>query len=124
VAWNPDHQSWDLKLRRGALGEALLCLVVEHHGGPRRLARFSADIRPNQAISWALGILAFATGAAAALELTGAALVLATLLGVLSVATIREADRLEVGIRAATDEICDHPSPALSDSAAQHPQSA
>lgn len=122
VAWNPDYQSWDLKLRRGAMGEASLCLVVEHHGGPRRLARFAADIRPNQAISWALGILALATGTAAVLQLTSAALVLAALLGVLSVATIREADRLEVGIRSATDEICDQPGPALPDRAEQ-PQS-
>ena len=49
VAWNPDFKPWDMRLRRGALGEASLHMVVEHHGGPRRVARFSAGIRPKGA---------------------------------------------------------------------------
>ena len=107
VAWNPDHQSWDLRLRRGAMGEASLCLVVEHHGGPKRLARFSADIRPNQAISSALAILAVSVAATAAAGFTTSAVALAALFVILSAVAIREADGLEAGMRAATDAICD-----------------
>ena len=47
----PISSAWDMRLRRGALGEASLRMVVEHHGGPRRVARFAAGIRPNGAVS-------------------------------------------------------------------------
>jgi glycosyltransferase involved in cell wall biosynthesis len=106
VAWNPDFKPWDMRLRRGALGEASLHMVVEHHGGPRRVARFSAGIRPTGAISCALGILAVAAGTMAALRFPLPAAVLSALLGLLWVASIREADRLEAGLLAATDRLC------------------
>jgi glycosyltransferase involved in cell wall biosynthesis len=109
VAWNPDFQPWDMKLRRGALGEASLRMVVEHHGGLRRVARFSAGIQPNVAVSWAVGILAAAAGVMVALGLPLPAAALVTLLGVLWLTTIREANRLEVGLRAATDRVCPEP---------------
>lgn len=106
VGWNSDFQPWDLKLRRGALGEAWLRMVVEHHGGPRRLARFSADIRPSPAISWALGIAALGAGATAALGLLLPSAAFTALLGFLWITPIREANRLESGMRAATDDVC------------------
>ena len=43
MGWNSDYDPWDLVLRRGALGQAELRMVVEHHGGPRRVARFAAE---------------------------------------------------------------------------------
>lgn len=49
---NPDWLDWDFKVRRGVLGEAVLRMVIEHHGGPRRLARVSAVIRPASALYW------------------------------------------------------------------------
>jgi GT2 family glycosyltransferase len=106
VSWNSDFQQWDLRLRRGALGEALLRMVVEHHGGARRLARFSAGIRPNGTICCALGILALAAGIAAVFQLAFPAVTLAALLGLLWIASIREANRLEAGMRAVADEVC------------------
>jgi cellulose synthase/poly-beta-1,6-N-acetylglucosamine synthase-like glycosyltransferase len=109
VAWNPDFMPWDLRLRRGALAEASLRMVVEHLGGPRRVARFCAGIRPNRAISWTLCILALGSAAIAALEFHVPAAGLAGLLGVLWAASIREANRLEAGIRAATARVCTQP---------------
>jgi hypothetical protein len=109
VAWNPDFKRWDLRLRRGALGEASLQMVVEHHGGPRRVARFSAGIKPNGAISCALCILTVATGTMAALRFPLPAAGLAALLGWLWAASLREANRLEAGLRAATDRVCPEP---------------
>ena len=47
VGWNPESEDWDLTARSGALGTATLRMVVEHHGGPRRLGRLSATIEPS-----------------------------------------------------------------------------
>jgi hypothetical protein len=109
VAWNPDYEPWDIRLRRGALGEASIRMVVEHHGGPRRVARFAAAIKPNGAISCALGILALAAGTMVVLRLPLPAAGLGALLGLLWFASIREADRLEAGLLAATDRVCRDP---------------
>jgi len=106
VAWNPDFMPWDLRLRRGALGEASLCMVVEHLGGPRRVARFSAGIRPNGAISWALGALVAAAAATAAFEFHVPALGLTGVAALLWCAAVREANRLESGIRVAANRVC------------------
>jgi len=101
VGWNPTSATWDLKVRRGALGEARLRMVVEHHGGPRRLARLAATIRPPSTVYWAQGIVA-------ALALTLGALGLQLPLGavcafltVLWITPIREANRLEAAIQSA-----------------------
>jgi GT2 family glycosyltransferase len=61
VGWNADWQEWDLSVRRGALGEARLRMVVEYHGGPKRSARLSARIRAPGVIYWSLAILAAST---------------------------------------------------------------
>jgi len=106
VAWNPDFAPWDLQLRRGALGEASLRMVVEHLGGPRRVARFSAGIRPNGAISWAMCLLALVAAALAALRFPLPAAVFAAMFAWIWAASNREANRLEAGIRAATGRVC------------------
>jgi GT2 family glycosyltransferase len=104
VGWNEDFQPWDLKIRRGAMGSAWLRMVVEHHGGPRRRARYSLRIRPGGAILWTQGILGALTIAAAALGLAAPAVVLGGLFALLWMEAIREANRLESGIVAATVE--------------------
>jgi hypothetical protein len=106
VGWNSDFERWDLKLRRGALGEARLRMVVEHHGGPRRRARFSAVIRPSRTVAWAVGVAGALAAGTAEFGLVAPAIAFTALLGLLWVAPIREANRLERGLRAATDELC------------------
>jgi hypothetical protein len=87
------------------MGSAWLRMVVEHHGGPRRLARFSLRIRPRGAILGAQGILGALAIASAALGLGAAAVGSGGLLALLWVAAVREASRLESGIVAAADEV-------------------
>jgi GT2 family glycosyltransferase len=105
VGWNHAADDWDLKVRRGALGEARLRMVVEHHGGPRRLARLSASIRPSRSISWTQGLLAAAGGGLAVLGLWLPFAVVAIFAGVLWLAPIAEASRLEVSVGAAAEEV-------------------
>lgn len=106
AGWNPDHDEWDLKVRRGALGEARVRIVVEHHGGPKRLARLSAMIGPTRPVYWLLGVLgltaAVVVGALGVSVLLG---VLASLLGVVWVAPIIEANRVEAIVHAEADAV-------------------
>ncbi|HZO30392.1 MAG TPA: glycosyltransferase [Chloroflexota bacterium] len=105
VGWNLDWQDWDLKIGRGALGEAPLRLVVEHHGGPRRLARLAATLRPSRSLYWLLGALAVSAAVVGALGLQLALAVHALLAAALWIAPIAEADRLESAVKWATDEV-------------------
>lgn len=106
VGWNPDSEVWDVKVRRGTLGEATLSVVIEHHGGPKRVARFQMTTQPPQVLYWLYTILAGLTGLTAALSgSTLAITVLALALLILWVAPIREANRLEAAIRFAADEV-------------------
>ncbi len=105
VGWNPDSDDWDLRTRRGTLGAAILALVVEHHGGIKRLARISAEIRPSNMVYWlqaVVGIAAFALGAAGAG--LPAALLLLFFVAALWLAPIREANRLEAALQSAAEE--------------------
>jgi len=106
VGWNPVSEAWDLKIRRGTLGETTLSAVVEHHGGPKRLARVRTVTRPPNALFWLYGILLALTGAVAGLgALPPAAIALPACLAILWVAPIVEANRLEAAIRYAADEV-------------------
>jgi O-antigen biosynthesis protein len=105
VGWNPHSQAWDVRVRRGVLGEAYLKLVVEHHGGPRRLARMSAFIRPAAAVYWAQAVTAAAMIALAALGRLPAASLLAVLFIALWIGPVAEANRLEAAIGAAAGEV-------------------
>ena len=105
VGWNVEHQDWDLKVRRGALGVAHLRMVVEHHGGPRRLARLAAVIKPSPSIYWAQGILAGAALATRALGLNAGVVVLGAFFACLWVAPITEASRLEAVLESAADAV-------------------
>jgi GT2 family glycosyltransferase len=105
VGWNPAFQDWDLRLRRGALGEAEVRMVIEHHGGPRRLARFAATIRPGTTIYWVKGTLAALVALTSVLALPISCAVFTGLLGSLWVGATREANRLERGLRSAADEV-------------------
>jgi glycosyltransferase involved in cell wall biosynthesis len=107
AGWNPDHHDWDLKVRRGALGEAQLRIVVEHHGGAKRLARLSATVAPTRAIHWLLGLTVVAALTVGALGMPLALGVIAALLGVLWVAPIVEANRLEVIVRSEADNVAE-----------------
>jgi glycosyltransferase involved in cell wall biosynthesis len=106
VGWNSNFESWDLKLRRGALGEAWLRMVVEHHGGPKRLARFSAIMQPSQPILWALVILAMAAAGSAAAGLLLPSATFLIFLVILWAGCVREISRLECGLQAATENVC------------------
>jgi GT2 family glycosyltransferase len=58
VSCNGMFDDWDLKLRRGALGTALMRMVTEHHGGPKRLARLSVVIAPPRSLYFVFGMVA------------------------------------------------------------------
>ncbi len=105
VGWNETWQNWDLKIRRGMLAEAELQMVVEHHGGPRRLARLSALIKQAKILSWLQGGTAvFAAGMwAAGFYMTPILFIL--LFAVLYMAPLKEGLRLEAALRSVTDEI-------------------
>ncbi len=105
VGWNPTSEAWDLKVRRGALGGARLRMVVEHHGGPKRLARLSAVIQPSRAIYWTQGALAASIGTLGALGSHLGLPAAEALFAVLWVAPILEATRLEAGLQSALDEV-------------------
>ncbi len=107
VGWNAEWQDWDLKIRRGALGEVQLRMVVEHHGGPRRLARLSAVIRPSKSLYWLLGVLAASAVAMGVLDLHLPLAVHGASLAILWIAQILEANRLEAAVRTATDEVAE-----------------
>jgi hypothetical protein len=106
VGWNPESEDWDLKVRRGALGEAKVRMAVEHHGGARRLGRLSALIRPSKSVYWAQLVLAAAVAAAGALgpPLSAPLAVLCGFLGILWIIPIAEASRLEAALQGATVE--------------------
>ena len=107
VGWNAEWQDWDLKFRRGALGEATLKVVVEHLGGPRRLLRLLTTIRPTRTVSWTQGLL-LASGIA--LGAFGQHLplpVIGILLAALWFTPIREASRLEAAVQAAAGEVAE-----------------
>ena len=105
VGWNADWQDWDLKVRRGALGEAKLRMVVEHHGGPRRLARLLAEIRPPKALYWLQGILAASAVGLGVLGLYLPLAILAAFMAILWISPIREANRLEATLRSTADQV-------------------
>ena len=105
VGWNAEWEDWDLKVRRGALGEARLQMVVEHHGGPRRLARLSATIRPPQPLYWLQGALLVSALAMGALGLYLPLAILGAFCATLWVAPIREANRLEAAVQSAADDV-------------------
>jgi hypothetical protein len=104
VGWNPESEDWDVKARRGALGEARLRMVVEHHGGAKRLGRLSALIRPSRSVYWAQGALAIGAAALAALDLDIPLAVVGVFMALLWVAPIGEANRLEAAIQAAAED--------------------
>jgi hypothetical protein len=106
VGWNSDFEAWDLKLRRGALGEARLRMVVEHHGGPRRVARFAAYFRASLPILWAIALLAFGSVVAATFGLFVPSAALLMLFLVLWMASVRELNRIEDGLWAMAQHVC------------------
>jgi O-antigen biosynthesis protein len=106
VGWNSDFEAWDLKLRRGALGEARLRMVVEHHGGPRRVARFSAYLRASLPILWTLAVLAIGSLVAAILGLFLSCAALMMLFLLLWIASVREVNRVEDGLWGAAQHVC------------------
>jgi hypothetical protein len=115
VGWNSDWQDWDLRVRRGALGEARLRLAVEHHGGPQRVAKIAVSIRQPASFYWVQATLAVAAVVAAALGLWVAPIALAALLALVWIAPTAEANRLESALRSVADEVAAEMDPHLSD---------
>jgi GT2 family glycosyltransferase len=101
VGWNPESENWDIRVRRGVLGEAKIRMVVELWAGRSRM---SASIAPSPSVYWALGILAVGCASMGALGLYVPLAVMMLLLAVLWIAPITEADRLEAVILTASAE--------------------
>lgn len=105
VGWNPDFQDWDLKVRRGALGESRIQMVVEYHGNQKTLSRFSGTIKSPRGIYWAQGILATSAVVMGMMGSLLPLLICLTFLGVLWGASVFEANRLEEVLQAAMSEV-------------------
>ncbi len=105
VGWNADIQDWDMKIRRGIFGEAILRMAIEHHGGPKRLARFSATIKPTKSVYWFQTITAALIGMFGVLGLYFALTMAILLFSVLWIVPIVEANRIDKGLRAITDDV-------------------
>ncbi len=95
VGWNDHFQHWDMRFRRGALGVGKLHMVVEHHGGEKRKARFSLSIAPPATVYWVLAILAVVAAVTGALAYPIATGLLIFAMAVLWFAVPVEANRLE-----------------------------
>lgn len=80
-------------------------MVVEHHGGPRRLARLSATIGPSKALRWLPAVLAPSAAGLGALGLHLPLAILGVFLVLLWIGPIIEANRLEAALRSAADEV-------------------
>jgi formate hydrogenlyase subunit 4 len=81
-------------------------MVVEHLGGANRQARFSAVIRPPKTVQWTLALLAGIAAITAILNPTHSSLPLLVVgLVVMWIAPILEANRLEVAIRTAVEDV-------------------
>ena len=106
VGWNSDFEAWDLKIRRGALGEARLRMVVEHYGGLRRVARFSADLRASLPILLTVALLGIGSFVAAILGLFLPSAASMMLFLLLWISSIREVNRVEDGLWATAQHVC------------------
>ena len=107
VGWNPKHEDWDLKIRRGALTEADIRVVIEHHGGPKRLARLSAVIQPTKPLSWTLGAVGALAGVLGGSGLFSAAAFLTASFAVLWIAMVVHANHAESVILAMAAEVAE-----------------
>jgi O-antigen biosynthesis protein len=107
AGWNPTSHEWDLKVRRGALAFAWLRMVVEHHGGPKRLARLSAVIRPAGVLYWVYGVTLALSLVMGLRGRIGPAAVLAVGFAVLWIAATAEASRLEAATMSTSAEVAD-----------------
>jgi hypothetical protein len=107
IGWNSDHESWDLRVGRGLLTQAKLGLVVEHHGGPKRLVRLSATIAPPNSVLWLQAVLITAAIAVGMAEFGVPALLLACASVVLWVAILVHANQLENVILASAAAVAD-----------------
>ena len=93
-----------MRFRRGALGVGKLHMVVEHHGGEKRKARFSLSIAPPVTVYWVLAILAILAVVTGLLEYPIATGLLIFAMAVLWFAVPVEANRLEsMAISSATE---------------------
>jgi GT2 family glycosyltransferase/LmbE family N-acetylglucosaminyl deacetylase len=98
VRCNAIFDDWDLKLRRGVMGTAWVRMVVEHHGGPKRLARLSIVMALPRPLYWVFGVIA---ALALVMERLGgivSAVVVAMGFLVFWIGGIAEANRLEASI--------------------------
>jgi hypothetical protein len=105
VGWNSATENWDLRIRRGILGEAFVRMVVEHHGGMKRFGRMSGSVRLPTSTARLLIVVAVVTiwmiaiGQVAAAAFAGGTFLIAL------IATIFEACRLEAAITLAADTV-------------------
>jgi hypothetical protein len=94
-----------MKIRRGIFGEAVLRTAIEHHGGPKRLARFSITITPGKSVFWFQAITAVLAGVAGYLGYRLAFVMSILLFIILWVAPIVEANKLEQGLQIAISDV-------------------
>jgi glycosyltransferase involved in cell wall biosynthesis len=105
VGWNETWQNWDLKIRRGMLAEAEVRLVVEHHGGPRRVARLSALICQTKILYWLQAATAVFAAATWTADLYPTSFLLTFLFALSYVLPLKEGSRLEMALKSAADEV-------------------
>jgi GT2 family glycosyltransferase len=105
VSCNAIFDDWDLKLRRGVMGIAWVRMVVEHHGGPKRLARLSVVTALPRYLYWVFGVLAALALTAKWLGGIIPAAAFATGFVVLWIASTTEANRLEAGVVGAAADV-------------------
>lgn len=107
VSCNAISERWDLHLRRGALGLAWLQMVIEHHGGTRRVARLSLLIRPSATVYWVGAAVVALALTMKSIDRITPAVVLAICFTLLWIAATREANRLEAVAIAAAAEVAE-----------------
>jgi GT2 family glycosyltransferase len=105
VGWNSVWQDWDIKVRRGALGQGRLRLAIEHHGGGNRMAKLAATIEQPGTLGWVQISLATAAVALALTQLYVGLAIVVLVLAALWIAPVLEADQLERTIRSVADEV-------------------
>ena len=72
--------------------------MIEHHGGPKRLVRVSATVRPSTSVVWIEALLGLTSGCLGMLRFFAPAMLLGALFCVLWLAAVWHANCLELAI--------------------------
>jgi glycosyltransferase involved in cell wall biosynthesis len=107
TGWNPEGAEWDLRVRRGGLGQAHLRMVLEYldESGQKRRARITGSLKQPKETTWIqLSLLAVAL-IMLFLDQPLAAGAAVALLVPLVISAISQINRLDVAIRLASQRV-------------------